>query len=459
MNIDVLKPYLSGMTAHGELRAHTNYTNTIMFTNGNLTMNQRSDISGVFARIYKDGVFGAASYPGINEDSVKRALEGAKLNADVLALSSRHRGHILGEVKNGEAKAHIAFVKHPQSYLLDFVTQLDAHIAARYKGLSGRSVRLLEECTSVSLAVTDGFDVERVLPRCHIVVRFTVKDSGGAPVDLSVTLGGGGLFDMYFKSPTDFDGQLDLLYSRLMDKRDGVYAEAGEHDLILDSEMAGILAHEAIGHTVESDLVRGGSIAKNFRNMAVGSEKVSLVDFAHTALGEQAPLPIFVDDEGTKAEDVVIIKDGVLLDYMCNRFDAPIVGTTPKGNGRAFSYKDEPIVRMRNTCILPGKDKLEDMIASVEKGYYLITPSNGQADGTSEFMFGVTMGYEIKDGKLGRAIKDTTLCGVAFDMLKTVSMVGDSVKWKASGRCGKKQPMGNAMGGPALKCRAVLGGR
>ena len=61
MNIDVLKPYLSGMTAHTELRAHTNYTNTIMFTNGNLTMNQRSDISGVFARIYKDGVFGAAS--------------------------------------------------------------------------------------------------------------------------------------------------------------------------------------------------------------------------------------------------------------------------------------------------------------------------------------------------------------------------------------------------------------
>ena len=35
-------------------------------------------------------------------------------------------------------------------------------------------------------------------------------------------------------------------------------------------------------------------------------------------------------------------------------------------------------------------------------------------------MFGVTCGYEIKNGKLGRALLDTTVSGVAFDMLKTV---------------------------------------
>ena len=76
---------------------------------------------------------------------------------------------------------------------------------------------------------------------------------------------------------------------------------------------------------------------------------------------------------------------------------------------------------------ISGKDKLEDIIASVEDGYYLTNTNNGQADMTGEFMFGVSMGYEIKNGKLGRAILDTTISGVAFDMLKTVDMVSDNM--------------------------------
>ncbi len=64
---------------------------------------------------------------------------------------------------------------------------------------------------------------------------------------------------------------------------------------------------------------------------------------------------------------------------------------------------------MRNTAILGGKDRLADMISAVERGYYLKRATNGQADLTSEFMFGVSCGYEIKNGKLGRAIRDTTI--------------------------------------------------
>jgi TldD protein len=114
---------------------------------------------------------------------------------------------------------------------------------------------------------------------------------------------------------------------------------------------------------------------------------------------------------------------------------------------------------MRNTAIMPGTDKLDDMIASIDNGYYLIKPGNGQADSTSEFMFAVTLGYEIKSGKLGRAIRDTTISGVAFDMLKTVTMVSPDMKWISSGMCGKKQPIPVGMGGPAVKCKVTIGGR
>ena len=99
------------------------------------------------------------------------------------------------------------------------------------------------------------------------------------------------------------------------------------------------------------------------------------------------------------------------------------------------------------------------MISSIKDGYYFTKTSNGQADTTGEFMFGVTGGYEIKDGKLGRAIKDTTISGKAFDVLSSVTMVSDEMKWSAGGMCGKKQPIPTGMGGPAIKCKVNVGGQ
>lgn len=76
-------------------------------------------------------------------------------------------------------------------------------------------------------------------------------------------------------------------------------------------------------------------------------------------------------------------------------------------------------------------------------------------------MFGVNCGYEIRNGKLGRAIRDTIISGVAFDMLKTVTHVGDQFKWSGvGGMCRKKQPIAVGTGGrPAIKCKVMLGGR
>jgi TldD protein len=160
-----------------------------------------------------------------------------------------------------------------------------------------------------------------------------------------------------------------------------------------------------------------------------------------------------------EAKDAVIIRDGKLVGYMNNKELAAYYDMEPTGNARGWEYMHDPLIRMRNTTILPGTDKLEEMIASVDDGYYLVDTNNGQADLTGEFMFGVTRGYEIKKGKLGRAIRDTTVSGVAFDMLKTVDMISDSITWMASGYCGKKQSMMVAMGGPEIRCKVHVGGK
>ena len=48
---------------------------------------------------------------------------------------------------------------------------------------------------------------------------------------------------------------------------------------------------------------------------------------------------------------------------------------------------------------------------------------------------------------------------LAFDLLKTVTMISDDIVWTSYGMCGKKQPIPVGMGGPAIKCRLNIGGK
>jgi TldD protein len=67
------------------------------------------------------------------------------------------------------------------------------------------------------------------------------------------------------------------------------------------------------------------------------------------------------------------------------------------------------------------------------------------------------MGYEIKNGKLSHAIKDTTISGNAVDILSSITMVSNDFIWDVTGLCSKFQSMILATGGPYVKCNLFLG--
>ncbi|QUL98557.1 MAG: TldD/PmbA family protein [Candidatus Fermentithermobacillus carboniphilus] len=454
-----LSKYSQLLTAYTELRVQENRSVQISFVKGNNTINSRSITGGVSARVYKNGSWGFASNPEVTDDSIRSVIKVATDNA--VFLDSRERkGKKPLPVTAASSDNDFSTKKSRlgQRQLVEFAREVDSHIVRKYPNLSSRTVVLSCLDMEKTLLTSDGSYAHSMIPRSFIHVTLSVEKDG-KPVELSDSYGGLGQFEDVFESPASiFDG-IEKQYQHLMKKKEGVFPEAGVKTCVLDAELAGILAHEAIGHTTEADLVMGGSVAGGLLGKEVASPLITLVDFANTCLGKTCPVPVYVDDEGTRAEDVVIIDKGVLKGFMHNKESAAHFGVSPTGNARAFLFSDEPLIRMRNTAIMPGTSKLEDMIASVDDGYYLINPSNGQADSTSEFMFGITLGYEIKNGKIGRAIVDTTISGVAFDVLKTVTMVSDEMKWLSAGMCGKKQPIPVGMGGPAIKCKVNIGGR
>ena len=457
---DLLSAHKSAFKDYTELRAQINTTRSVSFLAGNMVGNAQSSEGGVSARVYKGGTYGFASGAEYSNDNIKNILEAASGNAAFMDKHVNKNLPMLPQVKSGKFDLKTNPDNNiPQSILIDFVKNLDSLIAEKYKNLKSRTVAA--NCLDIEklLVVSDGADSHFYQPRSIIYIFMTADTDDGIPVELIKVFGGLGQFNVHFSDPALLASEVDNLYEALMRKREGVYSKAGLCKCVMHPDLAGILAHEAVGHTVEADLVLGGSVAGYNLGKQVASELITMVDFAHTALGKPCPLPVYVDDEGTTAEDAVLIENGILKSFMHSKESAQHFGVKPQGNARAFKFSDEPLIRMRNTAILPGKSKLDDMIASIDDGYYLVKTGNGQADSTGEFMFSVDLGYEIKNGKLGKAIRETTISGVAFEMLKTVDMISDDMHWDSSGFCGKKQPMTVGMGGPAIRCEVNIGGR
>ncbi len=441
------------------LRGQENRSRAVVFLQGNLVNNVRAETRGINARVCKNGVYGFSSMADYSSEAADAVLAAATENALFLNTHAPKAMPMAKSYGQGIIPTGKEIVDFEQKRIIETCKQVDDYVTKTYPDLASRKIIYTEDSMDKVIYTSDAHDCHVTNPRCYIYVMLDSVTKDGIPIELFKAFGGFGSFEDYFSDTKWMYPAIDALYKRLMDKKEGVYAQAGYKTVVLGSDLAGMLAHEAVGHTVEADLVLGGSIAGKMLNQRVASDLVTMVDFAHTALGGRAPLPVYMDDEGTKAEDALLIENGILKGYMHNRESAEHFGVAPQGNARAWAFSDEPLIRMRNTTVLPGKDKLEDMIASVDDGYYLVSTGNGQADLTGEFMFGINMGYEIKHGKLGKAILDTTVTGIAFDMLKTVDMVSDNITWSSSGFCGKKQRMPVGMGGPEMRCKIMIGGR
>jgi TldD protein len=460
MDRELILDLINKKSDYLELRLQENRSENITMINGDLTVNSISKNQGLSVRAHKKGVWGFSSTNLLSVEKVDACLNEAIQNAIFLSSKSGAAKACGLPVESFSSNHDFSTSKNRWSdkEKVEFIKEVDCLIEKYFKNLKSRTVIIRNLDMQKELFLMNQGRHFSMITRSHVIYILNAEDRDGFPIEVLGFAGNLGQIEDCFSAPEELLPLIQADYEHLMNKKSAVHAGAGVREVVLASKLAGILAHEAIGHTTEADIVLGGSVASDYVGQKVASELVTLTDFAHTLNGENLPVPVYVDDEGTKAHDRVLIENGVLKGFMHNKETAQYFDDKPTGNARAYEYSDEPLIRMRNTAILPGESQLEDMIASIENGYYLLQPSNGQADSTSEFMFGVPVGYEVKNGKIGRAIKSTTISGVAFDLLKTVSMVSNEMHWDNLGFCGKKQLIPVGMGGPAIKCQVNIGG-
>ncbi len=228
--------------------------------------------------------------------------------------------------------------------------------------------------------------------------------------------------------------------------------EAGEMEVVLSAGSSGILLHEAIGHGMEADFNRKEiSIFADKIGKSVAESFVTIVD---DGTNPNIRGSINIDDEGNDTEKTYLVENGIMKSYLHDRLSAKHYKVKPTGSGRRESFRHMPLPRMRNTYMLPGPHKREEIIKSVKNGIICDTFTNGQVMiGGGDFTFYVKSGYLIKNGKIERPIKDVNIIGNGPEVLKNITMVADDFKMTEGGwTCGKDgQGVPVSMGLPTVK--------
>ncbi|GAB4289103.1 MAG: TldD/PmbA family protein [Coriobacteriia bacterium] len=225
---------------------------------------------------------------------------------------------------------------------------------------------------------------------------------------------------------------------------------SGRTTLIIDGSQLALQVHESIGHPTELDRILGDEAA------FAGTSFVSADDLGtlrygseHVTVTSDATIPgslgsFGYDDEGVPAQRDHLITRGVLTSLQSSRESAAAIGRTSNGCMRADGWNRIPLVRMTTVSLEPGEWSLADLIADTEDGLYVETNNSWSIDDRRlNFQFACEIGWEIKNGKLGRMVKSPNYTGITPRFWGGCDAVCSAEHWRVWGvpNCGKGEPM------------------
>jgi TldD protein len=194
-------------------------------------------------------------------------------------------------------------------------------------------------------------------------------------------------------------------------------------------------------------------------HLSYGSEIVNVVADARLVHGPGLGAFAF-DDEGVPAQCTRIIGDGRFTGYLTSRETAAEIGLE-RSNGamRADGWTRLPLIRMTNVSLLAGSQPLEEVFDG--DGVYMETNKSWSIDDKRyQFQFGCEIGWEIRDGKRARMLKNPSYSGITTEFWNSCAAIAGPEHWVLWGtpNCGKGQPeqvMGTGHGASPSRFRNI----
>jgi TldD protein len=316
--------------------------------------------------------------------------------------------------------------------------------------------RYAETSRRVWIYNSDGVWAEDDREILEIAAQVTAQRNGALQ---SSGTGIGGQIGLEFFAENDPMARIKSAAESAVLMLDARPAPAGEMPVVITNGWGGVLFHEACGHCMEADFItKGASAYAGLVGERVAPDFLTAIDDG-TIPGRRGSMRF--DDEGIPTNRTVLIENGILKEYMWDLTEARRMGRHSTGNGRRESYRHMPMPRMTNTFIDAGPHDPEEIIRSVKRGLFAKRMGGGQVEiGRGDYVFAVTEGWLIEDGKLTAPVRGATLVGNGPETLRQIDMIGhDLALDPGRGMCGKMQSARVSVGQPTVRVpRLTVGG-
>ncbi|MHB8719364.1 MAG: TldD/PmbA family protein [Candidatus Dormibacteria bacterium] len=413
----------------------------------------RSEDAGIGIRVLVDGAWGFAGTQRTDADG----LQGAAQLAVRLARAAARTA--VAPVRLAPLDAVIAtyatpILRDPLGVPLEerLGVLLDADAAMAIDGVVSREGAVACERHRRWFASSEGARIEQTITECGAGITATAARDGEVQSrSLPNSFGRQQLTAGWeCVERMDLPGRAAGLAEEAVALLTAERCPEGRMTVILDPTQAALQVHESCGHPTELDRVLGHEAAfagtsflmpEMLGTFRYGSEHVTITADALAPGG----LGTFgFDDEGAPAQRTTLVDRGVFTGYLTSRETASLFGQSSGGTVRAESWNRLPIIRMTNINLEPGDSSLEEMIATTARGVYLQTNRSWSIDDRRlNFQFGTQIGWEIRDGRRVRMVRNPIYAGSTPEFWRSCDAVGNRDEWAMYGviNCGKGQPM------------------
>lgn len=415
---------------------------------------RESSSTGYAVRLIINGTWGFASNCDLTEFGVKQTVERALSMAK--ALSS---------IKGYEVKLAPENI-YKDTYISDYVINpfdinpkdtINKIIEINKKVLDSKKVNFVDfnydqVLENKYVRTSEGTEVTQQRVRLYPFFNATKVNSDTGEFDsmktMSVPVGVG----YEYMESYDFMKEAVEIPEQLTQKASSQSVEPGAYDLVIDPTNLWLTIHESIGHATELDRsigfeanYAGTSFATpdKLNNLQYGSKYINIKGDRLQSGGLST---IGYDDDGVKAQEWDIIKDGLLVGYQYNREIAGKMGY-PRSNGCSYadSWFHFPVQRMPNVSLMPSDKEIStnDLISKVENGIFIVGDNSWSIDHQRyNFQFTGQRFYKIKNGKLDGQVKDAAYQSNTTEFWNKCDGVGGQSTYLLAGafNCGKAQP-------------------
>ncbi|MCW4038053.1 MAG: TldD/PmbA family protein [Candidatus Bathyarchaeota archaeon] len=454
----LIEEALKSGASYADVRFQEVASSTITVENSLLKNYGKSLLSGLGVRVLVDNALGVASSTILEPKHLREQVENAVKAARTIAK----RADPIRLADDTPLKKSVRFPGTKTSDVLSDEEKIslvvDANKSAALKGITNRITRL-------------GWFVERRV----------FRSSEGAEVSLETTMTGLAHSSVaassgHMESVSDsrsrcagFEFILERDWSRFTEEVSRLSLQAVEarspkpraYEVVADSDLIGLILHEAFGHASEGDLVATKeSVLEGRRGDRIASPQVTLVDEGVVEGGYYLPF----DDEGVEKGRQVIVEDGVLKSFLHSRETAFKLGGPSSGNARAQGFGSKPIVRQTNLFMEQGNHSREELVEDIEDGLYICGTGarGGQVNvALGTFTFRVGPSYTITKGEVGEIVRGVSISGTILETLQSVVAVGEDFAIRTSlfGGCGKDgQRVRVGYGGPHVRIKSMMVG-